>query len=40
MPQIAPERSISRSEFESLIAQGRKLIVLDDLVLDVERFIN
>ena len=31
---------MSRSEFDKAINRGRKLVIMDELVLDVEKFID
>jgi len=38
MPQVTPENGMSSAEFQEEIARGRKLVILDDLVLDVGLF--
>ena len=37
---VVPEASMGRAEFEKAISEGRKLVILDELVLDVEKFID
>jgi hypothetical protein len=39
-PFNEPDTFISEEEFESLIHKGRKLVILDNLVLDVEKFLD
>jgi cytochrome b involved in lipid metabolism len=31
---------MTEEEFENLVSKGRKLVILDNLVLDVEKFMN
>ena len=31
---------MTQQEFQSLVSKGRKLVILDDLVLDVESFLT
>jgi len=31
---------MNKDEFDKLIGEGRKLVILDELVLDVEKFID
>jgi hypothetical protein len=38
MPHVAPESGMSSAEFQEAIANGRKLVILDELVLDVGKF--
>ena len=35
-----PNVYIERDEFEALIKKGRKLVILDDMVLDLEQFLG
>ena len=37
---VAPADTIDQARFAEMIANGRKLVVLDDLVLDVDAFIS
>ena len=37
---VRPETTMTSAEFEQAIAAGRKLVILDELVLDVEKFTN
>ena len=40
VPFIRPEAAMSKTEFEKAIANGRKLVLLDELVLDITKFID
>lgn len=40
VPFAVPQDSMSAQEFTSAIDNGRKYVILDDLVLDVEKFID
>jgi Cytochrome b5-like Heme/Steroid binding domain len=37
---VQPEAFMTQQEFQSLVSKGRKLVILDDLVLDVESFLT
>lgn len=37
---VRPETTMTSAEFEQAVAEGRKLVILDELVLDVERFTS
>ena len=40
MPIIEHESTMSKQEFDDAVAAGRKLVILDDHVLDIEQFID
>jgi len=40
VPFEVPASRMSKSQFTNAIASGRKLVILDDMVLDVEKFID
>ena len=40
VPFIRPEAAMSKIEFDKAIANGRKLVLIDELVLDVTKFID
>ena len=40
VPFVIPEASMSKTEFDKAIADGRKLVILDELVLDVGKFVD
>ena len=40
VPFVVPEASMTKQEFEEHIAEGRQLVILDELVLDVGEFID
>jgi len=37
---VKPELTLNRTEFDQRIASGEQLVILDDLVLDVSRFMS
>jgi len=40
VPWIIPEDGMKKNEFDKAIQDGRKLVILDEMVLDVEKFID
>lgn len=40
VPFTRPAGSMTAAQFEQALVNGRKLVILDDLVLDVDKFID